>query len=55
MGQNERDQVGKIVVYIIYCLIAYSIFMALLPYIEACLAVVGAAYVYYEYQKGKRR
>jgi hypothetical protein len=55
MGQNERDQFVKIVCYIVGCIIAYHILMALLPFIEMCCAIIGAAFIFYEYQKGKRR
>ena len=36
-------------------MIAYYILMALLPFIEMLLAFIGAAYIYYEYQKSNRR
>jgi uncharacterized BrkB/YihY/UPF0761 family membrane protein len=55
MGQNEKEQLAKIVCYGLGCLIAYYILISLLPYIVAFLALIGAATIYSEYNKGKRR
>ena len=55
MGQYERNQFAKIVCCIVGCLIAYQILMSLLPFIEMCFAIIGAAFIYYEYKKNNRR
>jgi len=55
MGQQEKDQLVKAICCVIGAIIAYHILMSLLPFIEMCLAVIGAAFIYYEYQKGRRR
>lgn len=55
MGRNEKDQIAKIVCFGIGCLIAYYVLLALLPFIELFLALIGAAVIYCQYQKNNRR
>jgi hypothetical protein len=55
MGQNDKEQIGRIICYAIACFIAYNLLMALLPYIEGALAFIGVGYIYYQYQKNKWR
>jgi uncharacterized BrkB/YihY/UPF0761 family membrane protein len=55
MDRNHQDQIAKFICYAIGCLIAYYILMALLPYVIAFFAILGAGYVFHEYQKNNRR
>jgi uncharacterized BrkB/YihY/UPF0761 family membrane protein len=55
MGQNDKDQLAQIICYAIGCVIAFYVFMALLPYVVAFFAILGAGYLYHEYQKNNRR
>ena len=55
MDRNQQDQIAKIICYAIGCLIAYYVLMALLPYVIAFFAILGAGYLYNEYQKNNRR
>ena len=54
MDRNQQDQIAKIICYAIGCLVAYYVLMALLPYVIAFLAILGAGYLYNEYQKNNR-
>ena len=54
MGRNHKDQLVQIIGYAIGCVIAYYVLMALLPYVEVFFALLGAGYLYHEYQKNNR-
>ena len=55
MDRNQQDQVAKLICIAVGCIIAFYVFMWLLPYIEMFLAICGACYLWQEYQKNNRR
>ena len=55
MDRRDKNQLAKIICYAAGCLIAYEIFLSLLPIIEMFLAIVGLGCLYHEYQKNKWR
>jgi uncharacterized BrkB/YihY/UPF0761 family membrane protein len=52
---DQGDKIAKFICYAIGCLVAYYVLMALLPYVIAFFAILGAGYLYNEYQKNNRR
>jgi hypothetical protein len=55
MDRNTQDQNAKFVSIAVGCVIAYYVFMWLLPYITMFLALCGAWYLYKEYERNNRR
>jgi len=55
MDQNDKDRIGKIICYGVGALIAYYIVLRLLPYLVGLCAILGAGYIFHEYQKNNRR
>jgi hypothetical protein len=54
MDRNQQDQIAKLVCIAIGCVIAFYVFMWLLPYIELFLALCGAWYLWQEYERNNR-
>ena len=48
---DQKDRIARIVCYGIVALIAYQLLIRLLPVVMAVLAMVGAGYLFYEYQR----
>jgi hypothetical protein len=55
MDRETKDQIAKTICYAVGCYIAYLVLMWLLPYLVMCFAIVGAAYLFREYQRNKWR
>ena len=55
MDRNDQDRIAKIICYGVGALIAYYLLMWLLPYVVGFFAILGAGYVFHEYQKHNRR
>ena len=50
-SMDQKDRIARIVCYGIVALIAYQLLIRLLPVVMAVLAMVGAGYLFYEYQR----
>lgn len=55
MDQNDKDWIAKIVCYGIGCVIAYYIFLWIMPYLAIGLAVYAFGYLVLESKKANRR
>jgi len=55
MDRNTQDPIAKFISIGIGCVIAYFVFMWLLPYITVFLALCGAWYLIQEYERNNRR
>jgi len=51
----EKDQIAKIICFVVGCVIACYVILWLLPYIEMFLALCGAYYLLQEYTRNNRR
>jgi uncharacterized BrkB/YihY/UPF0761 family membrane protein len=55
MDHNDKDQVAQIICYAIGCIIAFYVIMSLLPYVVMFFVIMGAGYLFHEYQRNNRR
>jgi len=51
----DQDQIAKLICFAVGCAIAFYVLMWLLPYVVLFFALLGAGYIYQEFQKNNRR
>lgn len=55
MDQNDKDQIAKILSYGAGCLIAYYVFLWLLPYVAMFFALYAFGYLIWQSNRNNRR
>lgn len=55
MDQNDKDRIAKVICYGVGALMAYYVLMWLLPYVVGFFALLGAGYLFHDYQRRNRR
>ncbi len=55
MDRNDQDRIAKIICYGLGCVIAYYIFLWLLPYMAAVLALYAFGYLIIHANRNDRR
>ena len=51
----DQDQIVKLICFAVGCVIAFYVLMWRLPYVVIFFALIGAGYMFQEYQKNNRR